>query len=1167
MKVRLLASLVLVCLLLGLASAAWAQEPVTGSTAITDQTATPDPPPPVATPAPQSADSGHDVPSDSPGYLPEGLRLEDLAAAAAPTAASPDASAAADGAAQAASDLTPGGFLYVLRGSAGGNFIDRFSADVTSGVLTQLGSTPTGGTGGTGSSAHLLAYDATNYRLYALNDVSNTISAFSVNRSTGWLIPLPFSPIALGAGDWSSLVVHPSGSPLIAANRAPGSFVLASYNITADDTYGVPKIGVSAGASYSTGTLGAFSLAFSQDGAYLYGGGNDGTAFFGFSVNPISGALSTLDGSPYDTGMYYPTSYATDATGRLYLSGYGNGTIKAATTSGGIPTFVASLIATQALMPVDGLVHPAGYYLLASRDLTDPTKNLVGVFKINISDQGTTFSTVSGSPFTTGGLYAQALALSADGKVVYAANAISRTITRFLFKTATGALSSPLITATPPSGVLQGIAYARYNPPPSTGGFLFALRTTGGYNFIDCYSADASGSLALLASTPTNRPASSYTPLHSLAYDPLNARLYVLNDNASAPTVSIYSVDPTSGALSPYPTTPLILPADTYVGLAIHPTGSPLLVIGNNVYSYKITGSGLVQAAGSPYTTGSAYPYDIVFSQDGNYVYTGGNYGTTMAGFSVNPASGALTALAGSPFGMGDMPIAYATDSLGRLFITNAISGSAKVLTTSSGVPSLASTFTGTGLAFSVFGLLHPAGYYLAADRGNNKVGVFRIDGSGAGSTLAAVPGSPFATGGDFTHFLALNETGQVLYTGQKNSGTITRFQFDPFTGALTSLDTSGPAAPESKLRGLVYVAKVTPSSFFYTLNDAASGSLIYGYRLDKITGALSLLSGFPVLTGSLGGGSGWHQMLAVDARNYRLYAVATGSKHLLAYAINPYSGALTAMPFSPYNLGGTNQVESVAVHPGGSPVIVGRANNQIQSLNVTATSISPALGVSSLGGSGNITTLTFTPDGRFLYTGESGVFALSVNQATGELALVPGAPFYTADGILMPGAADSSGRLFTSLFYTGVMRANTLATSGAPSTVMDFALPGLSYCVHSGLHPSGYLVTACYSVNRVASFKVSGSGASTHLLTTGFGGMPSFGDNPSSVKFDRSGRWLVTVNVSSNNLTSYAFDPATGALTPACSQPAGSTGSSSYSTGFDSVPAWPGPYLPIVVR
>ncbi len=62
--------------------------------------------------------------------------------------------------------------------------------------------------------------------------------------------------------------------------------------------------------------------------------------------------------------------------------------------------------------------------------------------------------------------------------------------------------------------------------------------------------------------------------------------------------------------------------------------------------------------------------------------------------------------------------------------------------TTSSGVPGAASgnPFP-SGLTEAVHGVLRPAGYYLVSDWIGNRVGVYRINNSGASTTLTAVSG------------------------------------------------------------------------------------------------------------------------------------------------------------------------------------------------------------------------------------------------------------------------------------------------------------------------------------------------------------------------------------------------------------------------------------------
>ena len=86
-------------------------------------------------------------------------------------------------------------------------------------------------TSGSGNSGNLdvqrLAIDISNQRLYAINDGSDTASAYAIDPMSGALTATPFNPIALGAGTWSNARVHPTGSPLIFGNDTQ----LRSFNI------------------------------------------------------------------------------------------------------------------------------------------------------------------------------------------------------------------------------------------------------------------------------------------------------------------------------------------------------------------------------------------------------------------------------------------------------------------------------------------------------------------------------------------------------------------------------------------------------------------------------------------------------------------------------------------------------------------------------------------------------------------------------------------------------------------------------------------------------------------------------------------------------------------------------------------------------------------------
>ena len=150
------------------------------------------------------------------------------------------------------------------------------------------------------------------------------------------------------------------------------------------------------------------------------------------------------------------------------------------------------------------------------------------------------------------------------------------------------------------------------------------------------------------------------------------------------------------------------------------------------------------------------------------------------------------------------------------------------------------------------------------------------------------------------------------------------------------------------------------PTGFLYALlNVNGVANQIYGFSVNETTGALAQLAGFPLAAGN-GTESFYSEQMAIDQVNQRLYAINDGPSTVSAYVINPTTGALAPMPFSPFPGGGQN---TVAVHPTGSPVIIG-GSSQVTSFTITPTtavgnnfSISPANAFSS----------GFSRDGAFI--------------------------------------------------------------------------------------------------------------------------------------------------------------------------------------------------------
>jgi hypothetical protein len=321
--------------------------------------------------------------------------------------------------------------------------------------------------------------------------------------------------------------------------------------------------------------------------------------------------------------------------------------------------------------------------------------------------------------------------------------------------------------------------------------FVYALHDSAAGNEIYGFRADgASGTLTALPGFPvaTGGSGDPDTVVQRLAYDAASGRLFALN--AGSDTLSAYRVNLASGALAALPYHNRALGAGWWQCLAVQPGGGVVVAgstDGGGVRSFAVSDTALAEAPGSPYATAGS-DYSCAFSRDGRFVYTGVS---AVYGFVVDGATGALAALPGSPYGLGATPVAYATDGAGRLFLADFGANALRVATSRGGVLSeVAGSPFVSGLTYAAHGLVHPAGFYVVADPGENRVGVYRIGGTGAGTTLAAVAGSPFATGapGPYdSHILALGQGGRFLYVANAVTRSIGVFAVDGATGALAS--------------------------------------------------------------------------------------------------------------------------------------------------------------------------------------------------------------------------------------------------------------------------------------------------------------------------------------------------------------------------------------------
>jgi len=211
----------------------------------------------------------------------------------------------------------------------------------------------------------------------------------------------------------------------------------------------------------------------------------------------------------------------------------------------------------------------------------------------------------------------------------------------------------------------------------------FVYVANSGSNTVSAYTIDAtSGILTPLAGSPA---LTQLAPVF-VAVDPAGKFAYVANSSSN--TVSGYSIDATSGALTPLAGSPVLTQFTPVSIAAVAPTSSAKFAYvvnsGSNTvsgYSIDATSGALTPLAGSPFVTGFT-PASVAVDPTGKFAYVANRASNTVSGYGIDATSGVLTPLAGSPFMTGTSPVFVATDPTGKFaYVVNSGSNTVSAYT------------------------------------------------------------------------------------------------------------------------------------------------------------------------------------------------------------------------------------------------------------------------------------------------------------------------------------------------------------------------------------------------------------------------------------------------------------------------------------------------------
>ncbi len=512
-----------------------------------------------------------------------------------------------------------GAWLYYAPSSGNQDIINGFSIDPITGALTALAGSPFPDNG---SGIAAITFDPSGQYAFASNNGSQNVSVFSVNLATGQLTAKG-TPISAGTAVGDSKT-DLSGAHLYVEDTVGN--VLYAYNIADDGTL----------SSFSPPTFPApYDLSFSAlspSGNFLYspsfdfqaGGFNYSTVAV-YLIDPATGALAQISGSPFVTGID-AESIAIDPSGNFAY----------------VPSEGVNIITGYSLNSVTGFMSPLPTTFPAGEN-----PSVMVFVKTNQSCAGsscaTNFYQISG---TISGLTGTGLVLQDNG-----GNAlpVSAGATSFAFATliASGdrynvsVLSQPsnppqTCTVTNGAGVVANanITNVQVNCTAAAGAFAYV--TNPGNGVIDgslgVYSIGAAGSLTQLTS-PT-------VPAHmqpfALVADPTGQWLFVTDLTSGA--IFTYQINAQTGTLTQSATTSI----GASTSVVIHPSGAWLYATvpdgAPGIYVFGVNGvtGALTPVNGSPFASLGSRPTNIVLDPAGQFAFVSNNASGTVTAFSIS---------------------------------------------------------------------------------------------------------------------------------------------------------------------------------------------------------------------------------------------------------------------------------------------------------------------------------------------------------------------------------------------------------------------------------------------------------------------------------------------------------------------------------------------------
>jgi 6-phosphogluconolactonase len=568
---------------------------------------------------------------------------------------------------------------------------------------------------------------------------------------------------------------------------------------------------------------------------------------------------------------------------------------------------------------------------------------------------------------------------------------------------------------------------------------------------IQIYTIDAvAGYLTALAGSPFAQA----TPVGCLDFEPTGKYAYAANAVDSSTQLLTFSADSTTGALT-------LLNSMTLTGVpsrvTIDPLGQYLYLVAftNNYQSASALGYSIDASSGAltpiPSTPFALTEYAGAFSfhPSGNYVYLSNTNGSSIDTYSIDRSTGKLTsagtiATCVNPttvrFGS-DATIAYTGCSMDVAHDPNSASVDSFTVGTNGALTHLNST-PATAWPFDL--IVDPSGQFLYSVNVYPYIDLFQIHSDGSAEFLRRF-GTPTNTG---MSLVALGGTAAVKYTPQtayitstgdnafttyaaNSDGTLTLLQNVPTTNAYSSLSLwpwgsdlamsstiaspnalSFPLAPDGAPGSATSFGNavsaggvaIDPSGQFAFETDSNQG-LIYTYAGGGPWWLLTYLTTPPTTTFAAGAGAG---PITIDPSGLLVYVANQTDNTISAYQYWGISAELFESKgqfILPYTDGSPFAVDAsplaLAIDPNEGFLYVISADHTLRVFSIDYRSGGHLTLVASAPLAGQPSGLAVEPNGQFVYTADSNdVSAFSVDPANGSLSPVTLSPAITLANI-----------------------------------------------------------------------------------------------------------------------------------------------------------------------